>query len=168
MDKDKIYLDQSGYQDYLEEIERLKDLLNQNNQAKSSAYNSAVGDGWHDNFDFEVALREEFKIMGLLKKKREDLERIVIINEEKNDFDGVTINDWVKVSLFMDGEVDEFSFKLVASLNPTEDEISINSPMGAAIYKKRVGEIASYQVGDRKFKVKVLDIRKERLDGNHC
>ena len=78
MDKDKIYLDQAGYQDYLEEIERLKDLLNQNNQAKAEAYNGAVGDGWHDNFDFEVALREEHKIMGLLQKKREDLEKIVI------------------------------------------------------------------------------------------
>lgn len=135
MDKGKIYLDQLGYQDYLDEIERLKDLLNQNNQAKSSAYNSAVGDGWHDNFDFEVALREEFKIMGFLQKKREDLERIVIINEEEKKVDEVAINDWVKVNLFMGDEVDEFSFKIVASLSSREDEISINSPMGAAIYQ---------------------------------
>ena len=69
MREEKIYLDQLGYQDYLADIKKLKEELNQNNRQKSSAYDSAVGDGWHDNFDFEHALREEFKIMGFLKRK---------------------------------------------------------------------------------------------------
>lgn len=155
MREEKIYLDQKGYQDYLVDIEKLKEELNQNNRQKSSAYDSGVGDGWHDNFDFEHALREEFKIMGLLKKKMDDLEKIVII-EKDVETNRIGLDDYVKVKLFMNDEEDEFSFKLIASLSSKEDEISINSPMGRAIYKKRIGDKISYQVGDALFVVEIL------------
>ena len=63
---DKIYLDRAGYEQYLQEIEEIREKLNNNGKIKSEAYAGAVGDGWHDNFEFEDAKREEFKIMGLL------------------------------------------------------------------------------------------------------
>lgn len=87
--------------------------------------------------------------MGLLQKKREDLEKIVIINQEKNNSNQVSINDSVKVKLMMGEEIDEFSFNLVASLSPKEDEISINSPMGRAVYQRKVGDRVSYRVNER-------------------
>ena len=83
------------------------------------------------------------------------MEKIVII-EKDVETDKIGLDDYVKVKLFMNDEEDEFSFKLVASLSPKEDEISINSPMGRAIYKKGIGDKISYQVGDALCVVEIL------------
>lgn len=164
---EKIYLDQKGYQQYLQEIEALKEKLNENNRQKSSAYTSAVGDGWHDNFEFEEAKREEFKIMGLLRDKIEGLNRIVIIEKDEksqNDDNLVDIDDYVSVLLLMpNNEIEHMIFRLVASLSTSRDvkEISLNSPMGKAVYGKKVGEIGKYQVNENVFSVQILAKSKE-------
>ena len=68
------------------------------------------------------------------------MEKIVII-EKDVETDKIGLDDYVKVKLFMNDE---------------EDEISINSPMGRAIYKKRIGDKISYQVGDALCVVEIL------------
>lgn len=157
MREDKIYVDEAGYQAYLAEIEGLKEKLNQNNKNKASAYNSAVGDGWHDNFDFEEAKREELKIVGLIQKRLDDLKNVVILEEVPESV--IKIGDIVTVRLSMTNEEEEFDFKLVGSLNTkNEDEIAINSPMGRAVYKKSVGDKVSYQVGSNVYMVEILGI----------
>ncbi len=156
MNQEKLYLDQKGYQDYLEEIEKLKEELNRNSAKRAESYQDAVGDGWHDNFDFEVALREEYKIMGMLEKKQKELEKIVII-EPTNNIDQIDINQYVTVKLLLMDEEEELSFKLVASLNPKEDEISLNSPIGRAIYGKKAGDKVSYRVLNKEYSVIILN-----------
>ena len=134
-ESEKIYLDQKGYQQYLQEIEELKKKLNENNRLKSAAYINAVGDGWHDNFEFEEAKRTEFMIMGLLRDKMEKLSRIVIVdknNNLKNEDDIVDIDDYVSVLLVMpNDETEHIVFKLVGSLSTKRDvkEVSLNSPI---------------------------------------
>lgn len=173
---EKIYLDQKGYQQYLQEIEDLKERLNENNRQKSSAYTNAVGDGWHDNFEFEEAKREEFKIMGLLRDKVEGLSRIVIIDKNEksqNENDLVDIDDYVSVLLLMpDDETEHMVFRLVASLSTNRGikEVSLNSPMGKAVYGKKVGETGKYQVNGNAFLVQILAKSKdltEDLENNN-
>jgi hypothetical protein len=79
MDDDKIYLDKEGYKKYLEEIDELKRQYTLNSKEKSEAYQVAVGDGWHDNFGFEQAKRDEDRILGELRRKTADLRKIVIV-----------------------------------------------------------------------------------------
>ena len=157
----KIYLDQAGYEQYLQEIEEIKKQLNDNSKAKSTAYTNAVGDGWHDNFEFEEAKREELKILSSLKKKIEGLSRIVIIENNKTP-DLIDINDYVTIFINYGGtDEEEMTFKLVASSNPNifgeVCEISVNAPLGASVYQKKVGDKGSYTVENDVINFVILD-----------
>lgn len=160
INEEKIYLDQAGYEQYLKDIEDLKQKIANNGRQKSSAYESGVGDGWHDNFEFEEAKREELKLMGLLEQKLNGLNRIVIVEKtEENSL--IDINDYVTVITSSKGtNSNEMFFKLIASGMPNFGaeifEISINSPLGKAVYQKKVGDKASYTVNDTTFDVTII------------
>lgn len=148
-----IYLDKDGYEQYLEELEELKRKLNRNGQQKSSAYVSAVGDGWHDNFEFEEATREEYKILSDLREKMAGLRRIVIVEKNESDNKIANINDLILVSMFFGSrESSDEIFKLVASSSPNIfadiREISINSPLGKAVYQQPEGYSGEYSVNN--------------------
>lgn len=110
--EEKIYLDQAGYEQYLKEIEKIREQIRNNGRQKSNAYEGAVGDGWHDNFEFEEAKREELKLMGLLESKLEGLNRIVIV-ETTDENNLIDINDYVTVETSSKGtNPSEMFFKL--------------------------------------------------------
>lgn len=159
---EKIYLDKSGYEKYLKEIEELRNRLNNNSKMKSEAYVDAVGDGWHDNFLFEDAKREEYKILGLLREKIAGLSRIVVVDSvsEKN---GININDFITLNLMFPGEEpEELEFKLVASNSPEiNTEISLNSPLGKAVYQKQIGDSGSYIVNGNNISFVIVNVIKD-------
>lgn len=159
-----IYLDQEGYDQYLAEIEQLRAKLNLNGQYKSDVYRSAIGDGWHDNFEFEDAKREEYKILCELRDKLEGLSRIVII-DKKEDSEVVDINDIIVILMSMNGKNPrEKQVKLVASPNPDLyaeiSEISVNSPLGKTIYQQEVGFKGNYSVNNNVIYVEICKILK--------
>jgi len=54
---DKIYLDQDGYENYLKELEQLREKIIKNSSDISEFMSDdAYGDGWHDNFAYSVDL----------------------------------------------------------------------------------------------------------------
>ena len=61
MDKEICYVSQEGYDLFVKGIDDLRNKLNGKGKEKSESFNSAVGDGWHDNFDFEESARDEKK-----------------------------------------------------------------------------------------------------------
>lgn len=149
---EKILVDEIGYEQFFDELNKLKILFSNNASDGSQAYNDAVGDGWHDNFAFEEAKREEFKIMSALQEKIEGLSRIVIV-DSLNEESVVDINDYVTIDMYFPGEEpEELIFKLVASNTPNFDgevsEISLNSPLGKSVYGKKIGEKTSYSVNE--------------------
>ena len=155
MTKDKIYLTQEGYNQYVQEIEELHSKLSSSSRDKSDSYRSAVGDGWHDNFAFESAKREELTIIKQLEEKISGLGRIVIIDDELDDnLDVIQIGDVVQLVVNTPtGKSVEQIIKLIGSENIKADvypkEISINSPLGSAIYGKQIGEEISYTVNSK-------------------
>lgn len=158
--EEKIYLSKEGYEQYLKELEELKQSLTNNSKKKSSAYIGAVGDGWHDNFEFEDAKREEFKIISAIRDKVQGLSRIIIV-EDSLDENVINIGDYVKVytKYSVDDEEEEI-YKLIATTTPdlSSDikEISINSPLGKAIYKKSVGDSGFYSVNGNNIEYKII------------
>lgn len=159
LNEKNIYLDKNGYNEYLKSIEELYDKLKENSKLKTSSYDSAVGDGWHDNFDFEEAKRKEVSLVMQINNKNEELKNIIIIENNNNDNSVVNINDVVELKfIFDDNEFEKF--KLTGGCNPKEHddyrEITLNSPIGKAIYKQKLGSIVEYSVLSKKFKVQIL------------
>jgi transcription elongation GreA/GreB family factor len=160
----------------LREIEELKNQYYSNSKEKSEAYEVAVGDGWHDNFGFEQAKRDEDRILGELRRRRADLRRIVIVEKQKNVDDVVELNDYVVLRLQYEDpseDEEEETFRLVGSqqgnLFSEICEITLNSPIGKTIYHKPVGYEGSFDVSGEKNKLEILRIAKtlEELRGEN-
>ena len=91
------------------------------------------------------------RLQDLLSKR----DRAQIIEPAKAK-DTIGFGSLVKV-LFLDETNTPTTVKVVSN-SPMEGEVSLQSPMGGALYGKRVGDVANYTVGNSVFQVKVLSI----------
>ena len=162
--KEKLYLDKEGYEQYLKEIDKLKKDLKRNSLNKSSAHQDAVGDGWHDNAEFEEAKRKELMIIASIEEKIKGLSRIVIIKKSKRK-DVIDLGDVLTVKMFFsEDEIEDLTFKLVGFPTPKTDdlikEVSVNSPLGKAVYQKKVGDNFKYEVRGNIITVSILEKHK--------
>lgn len=160
--KEKIYLDSAGYEKYLQEIESLKEKI-QKNACDMSLYASddAYGDGWHDNFAYEDAMRKERMLFFELNQKLQGLNKIEILDQEVTN-KIVSIGTFVEV--LFDGEEETEVYQITGSTSSDlEGEISlitITSPLGKAIYQKTVGASFQYEVDSINYTGKIIKIEK--------
>lgn len=157
--EEKILVDKKGYQQLLDEIDKIELELVSIGKEKGEATDDA-GNSTHDNFSYEQAKVQEEMAIVRLGKARERLKRAIII-EKINDPNIVDIDDYVKVELNIFGDIEEDIIKLVGG-TPVSDELdfteaSLNSPLGMAIYKKRIGDNFSYSVRDNIINGKIIE-----------
>ena len=157
--KDKIYLDEKGYYDYLAGIEALKEQL-ATMKAARFGLKSIYTDPDSLNEALEQHKRQEVKLKEKLIARREDLSRIVIVERDLGSSEVIDINDTVNVLL--DG--DEMTFTLVTGTPDFDAEIpkiTVDSPLGKAVYLKEVGYVGSYTVGNRTNNVEIVSKEKK-------
>lgn len=154
--KEKIYLSQAGYNEYLNIIENEKKRLYETGLLKREANEQAPGDGWHDNFLYEDAVREENMALNNIENLLKKQNSIQIISKH-NKKEYVDINDWIVLEMIFDKDDKEIAtFHITGNYKPNqEEEITINSPLGKAIYNKKVGSTLEYKVNDNKIVVKI-------------
>lgn len=153
-------LNKQGYEDYLKEIhEKEKELSDLRlYKGRDAIYQ---GDNWHDNPTLYQTEAKERSLMLEIAKMKSELKNIEIIENSGNQI-LIDIGDIVKVEMFF-SEVDkeECEFKLVATtpksdINAEIQEISINSPLGSAIYHRKIGDITTYKVNDSIYTIKII------------
>lgn len=164
---EKIYLDKEGYNNFLQDIEHIKEELSKLRIEKAEAYRSSSGDDFHDNFAFEDAENRERGLLYKLSEKLTALQRVVIIQNNKVD-DIVEVNDVVSLTIDF-GEKQTNLYRLSGTQDFDLDgniiNVSINSPLGKAIYLKKIGESVSYNVKGNEFKVQINSkIEQESLE----
>ena len=160
---DKIYLDEHGYNEYLEEINELKEKLKENNSNITEYQSSdAYGDGWHDNFAYEQARKYEDSLFHQLNQKMDNLKNIVIVDDEVDE-NQIGLNCMVEVLFDNEDEVETFlltgSYK--SNIDGAIQTITLNSPLGNSIYKKRIGDTFSYKVNDKQINGKIINIKNK-------
>ena len=134
--------------------------MNKNAQYKAEAFTSAVGDGWHDNFEYEEASRQEKMIMADINNMVANIRNIVIVDEKDNK-EEIDIGDYVCfLQLTSDEELEGQELqimKLAAGVDidifAEIPEISIDSPAGNALYSCKIGESSSYSVRGIEFTI---------------
>lgn len=160
---DKIFLSKEGYEQYLNEINLLKIKFNKNTSEGAEAITSAVGDGWHDNFAYENSIREERKISYELQKMIDNIKNIEILPEmKKTNKNIVNINDIIELRLIYskdDVEIDKFKLtgNYKTNINKELKEITLNSPLGKAIYLKKINSHTHYYVNNNKIEIEILE-----------
>ena len=151
MEEGKIYLDEEGYKQYLNDIENLKSQLEYLKKEKTSAHASSEANNWHDNSAMEMLRNEEYRITKMLRDMLDKMNKIVIVDKAQSDNEVIDINDIVSIHMqYNDEDLGTKYYKLVATerpnINSVVNEVSLNSPLGKSIYLKNVGYSGSYKV----------------------
>ena len=158
-----ILVDTDGFNQYYEELNRLKDISLSIASIGSESYADAVGDGWHDNFAFEDTMRESRKIASRINKMLEDEKYLKIVDKKSNSDDIIDIGDILKIKVIYDiDDIEEYTIKLTGKYmidnNVKIKEVSLNSPIGRSIYLKSINDNDThYYVNDKKIGIKIIN-----------
>ena len=149
-----VLVDTDGFNQYYEELNRLKDISLSIASIGSESYADAVGDGWHDNFAFEDTMRESRKIASRINKMLEDEKYLKIVDKKSNSDDIIDIYDI--------DDIEEYTIKLTGKYmidnNAKIKEVSLNSPIGRSIYLKNINDNDThYYVNDKKISIKIIN-----------
>lgn len=157
-----ILVNTDGFNQYYEELNKLKDLSLSIASIGSESYADAVGDGWHDNFAFEDTMRESRKIASRINKMLEDEKYLKIVDKKSNSDDIIDVGDILKIKVIYDiDDIEEYTIKLTGKYmidnNAKIKEISLNSPIGRSIYLKNINDDIGYYVNDKKISIKIIN-----------
>lgn len=140
-----IYLNQKGYEEHLKQIEDLKASL------LLVRLKRGCVDDRSSMIEIEEFQIEETRIVSEIKRMCEELTRIVIVDKQQNE-DVVDIDDVILVDMIAGSFTREMVLKLVGTdcnIKSDIQEVSINSPVGKAVYGKKIGDLCSYTVNNR-------------------
>jgi len=158
----EILVDEYGYKQFFEELEKLKQLSLSNASAGSEAYNDAVGDGWHDNFAFEESMRESRTIASKIDKMLKEQQSLRIVDSKNLGDEFINIGDSFEAEIkYAEDDIEIEKLTLTGKYKPDTElkikEISLNSPIGKAVFQKRINSSVSYIVNDREINVNILN-----------
>lgn len=138
-----------------EEIEHRKVVLRRriNEDLKEAR---AHGD-LSENFEYKAAKRDRAQNEGRIRY----LERMVktaeiIVDTTSND--EVGLHKVVSVRFLADDEVDEFNIVTTIEADPMNNMISIESPLGRAIYKHKVGDEVMVESPEGIYSIRIENI----------
>ena len=159
---EEILVDENGYKQFFEELKRLEDLNRSNSALGSEVYKDAVGDGWHDNFAFEESMRESRAIAKRIDDLLSKRQYLKIVDDKHKKENLVNIGDKVSINIkYSDDDIETEVITLTGNYIPNTtneiNEISLNSPLGKALFKAKIGTSTSYFVGNSEIFITVLE-----------
>lgn len=89
--------------------------------------------------------------------KQKDLLKVIDAIPYSDDY--VCLDDKIEVSIkYSDEDSDIEIIKLTGKFRPDDNlgEVSLNSPIGNAIYNQTIGDTVIYEVNNKKIEVKIL------------
>jgi transcription elongation factor GreA len=113
-----------------------------------------------ENAEYDEAKNEQAFIEGRIAELEHKLKNAKVIDEDDIGTDIVSVGSTVKVK---DDELNEiFTYHIVGSAeaDPMEDKISNESPVGAALLSKKVGDKINIDVPDGNILMEIIEISK--------
>lgn len=155
LDKAKYYVTVAGAARLHDEFEKLQGRRGE----MASNIRTAKGFGdLSENFEYHEAKREQGFVEGRIMQLKIILPQLAVVRPEDVELDRVGFGAVVGVR---EDSGDEFDFFLVGPLeaDPMEDRISYESPLGAALMGKGVGETVEAQVPAGTVRYEITGIR---------
>ena len=152
----KMLYTQQGYQELVDELQR-RIHIDRERIKNDIATARSFGD-LSENAEYDEARNEQAKNETRIKELEELIENATILDENTIDKAVVSLGSSVKVldqTLGM-----EFTYSLVGSneANPAELKISDQSPVGAALIGKRIGDSVEISVPNGVVRLNILDV----------
>ena len=152
--KDEILLTAAGYVELEEELNELRTTKREENiQAIKEA--RSHGD-LSENSEYDAARDEQAKIEARIQELEYKLEHATIIDAA----DKSSVNVGCVVTILYVEDEEEETYSIVGSLeaDPFENKISNESPIGAALIGKKVGDVIDVDGPNGSYKVKITKI----------
>ncbi|MBU3810235.1 MAG: transcription elongation factor GreA [Candidatus Niameybacter stercoravium] len=110
-----------------------------------------------ENFEYKAAKRERGKNESCIRYLERMIKTAKIISTESN-ADEVGLNKQVRIK-FLDDDF-EMTYMIVTTMNTdaVNDKISIESPLGKALFKKKVGQRVKVEAPEETYEVEILEI----------
>ena len=157
MAEQQFIMTQKGYD---EAVERLKYLQTVKRQEIVDRIAEARSHGdLSENAEYDAARNEQAANEGEILDLDYKIKNAVIL-EASNDTSSVHIGSKVRV---YDADLDEEEvYEITGSTesNVMENKISNESPVGAALLKKKVGDVVKINAPDGEYKLKIMEILK--------
>jgi transcription elongation factor GreA len=157
-DEDVVVLTPGGYARIEQELERLR-TIERREVAERIRESKQFGE-FSENAEYEDAKIAQAFVEGRIGELRRILQHAQVLDESDIPVDTIGIGSVVTV-LDVDAD-EEWQFTLVGSIesDPDNDRISDESPVGLALFGKKVGDEVSIAVPDGRIRYRVLRISK--------
>lgn len=155
----KFVMTYEGVKKLEEELEFLKTVKRKEITEKIKV---ALGYGdLSENSEYDEAKNEQAFTEGKILQLENMLKNAVVVDESEIPTDKVAVGTIVKVKDYEFDEEVEYSLVGSAEADPMNYKISNESPVGAALLGKKVGELVEVLVPGGVNKFEVLGIRRE-------
>ena len=154
-------LTKASYQKLQEELEDLK--VNKRKEIAQKIKEAREQGDLSENAEYDAAKDEQRDIEAHIEELENLLKNAEIIDHKKIDFDKIHMGCKVKIRDM--GTRREMMYEIVPSteVNSREKKISYESPIGAALMNKEVGEVVEIQIPAGTIRYKVLEIQKAEV-----
>ncbi len=152
----KIMLTREGYDSLKKELVELKDKL-MNEVAKKIKEAREFGD-LSENSEYDEAKNEQGKINSRISELEEILSKATVIEESKNAHE---VNLGNTITLVEIASKKELKIMLVTAQEADifKNKISVDSPLGEAIHKRKVGDEVRVKSPNGAKKFKILGVK---------
>jgi transcription elongation GreA/GreB family factor len=155
----KIRITEIGLECLNQKITEKEKLVKDIQAEKTIAY-TASGDGWHDNPGFNQLEQKEFQAVNELHGLKNKRDTAVIVKVEKRNTVTVQIGSIAKIEqfYFKDNSIRLTTWEIVGhqESNIKLNRIAYDTPVGAALLGKKVGEAVELDLPVGKVKYKVV------------
>ena len=150
----QVFLTSEGYLELEQELNDLK--LNKRKEVIKAIKEARSHGDLSENSEYDAARDEQAQVEARIQELEFKLEHAVISDGSS---DQVSVGSVVTV-VYEDDEDEEVEYKIVGSLeaDPFENKISNESPIGKAIFGKKVGEVISVTSPNGSYNVKIVKI----------
>ena len=119
-----------------------------------------------ENFEYYAAKREKNQNESRINYLKKVINFAELI-EDTTKFDEVGLNKKVKIYFEDDGEEEEYKLVTIIRGDSLAGRISIESPIGKALVRKKVGDRVYIKISeDKGYYVKILEISEDIADDN--
>ena len=155
----QIVVTESSFQNLKDELDYLKNV-----KRKEAAENVGIARSFGDlseNSEYDEAKNEQAKIEAQIAELEENIAHAKVIADD--DIQTDVVNVGVTVTIYDMDFDEEFAYTIVSSreVDPLNNMISDQSPIGRVLIGTKVGDVVSVEVPDGIAKFKVMKIEKK-------
>lgn len=157
-DEQKVMITQKEYDNYKAQLVDMK-----NNGRKDVAEKIKLARSFGDlseNAEYDEAKKEQAFLEGEIVRIEKLLKEAEIIDETNISDDTVNIGSYVKVYDSDLDEEDEYQLVSSTDVDPDNNKISYESPIGAALLHKKIGDQFDIVIPDGTITFKILGIHR--------